>query len=419
MRADPAAPEAGDVMTQYRTSWVVAIVGALWLCVILVGFVPWHPVPGGTQSLPEPSRYFSEGDIDRGEEFAREARVWQLSSLAVSLVFVALLGFTRLGAALMDRLRGPWWTRVPLAVITIAVVGRVVTLPFAIAMRRHRLDFELARGSWGGFAVDVVVSELVEMAVASFGLLVVVGAARRWRRAWPAVAGGVLALSVGVGSLLYPVVVEPLFNSFSSLPEGPLRTEVLQLADRMDVNVDDVLVADASRRTTTINAYVSGFGPTRRVVVYDNLVDDLGEPETLSVVAHELAHAKNPDVLIGTSSGAAGLLLATGLLGLVLRRRPQGNGLADARAVPRVLALVAVASALVSPVEAAISQRIEARADVEALQVSSPAAFIALQQELARRSAADLTPPAWSQFWFSTHPTTLARIANAERQAAE
>ena len=72
------------------------------------------------------------------------------------------------------------------------------------------------------------------------------------------------------------------------------------------MHVDDVLVADASRRTTTLNAYVSGFGSTRRVVLYDNLVDDVPEDQALSVVAHELAHAKHDDVLTGSLLGAAG-----------------------------------------------------------------------------------------------------------------
>ena len=76
------------------------------------------------------------------------------------------------------------------------------------------------------------------------------------------------------GSFAYPLVVEPVFHSFQSLPAGPLRTQVLELAERDGVPVDDVLVADASRRTTALNAYVSGFGSSRRVVLYDTLVED-------------------------------------------------------------------------------------------------------------------------------------------------
>jgi STE24 endopeptidase len=403
-----------------RTSVAVAVTALVVFAVLALLWVPWDPVPGGPLSTPDPSRYFTEQEIQRGEDFARWARVWSWSSLAVSLVLLGLLGFGRGGRALVARLPGRWWLQVPLAVAVVEVGVRLVTLPFAVALRRHVLDYGLSHQAWGAFAVDLAKSEALDIAVTSLALVVLVACARRWPRAWPAVAGGCVAVLVLLGSLVYPVVVEPMFNSFTPLPDGPLRTRILDLADREGVDVDDVLVADASRRTTTLNAYVSGFGSTRRVVVYDNLVEDLGEDETLSVVAHELSHAKHQDVLVGSALGAAGAALGVGLLALVLPGRGrEGRGAADPRSVPRILALVAVAGLLASPVQNGISRRVETRADVDALAATGdPEAFVAVQQQLARRSVADLTPPAWSQAWFGSHPTTMSRIALAERATA-
>ena len=124
-----------------------------------------------------------------------------------------------------------------------------------------------------------------------------------------------------VGSALYPVLVEPLFNKFTPMPDGPLRSAILRLADREGVHVDEVLVADASRRTTTLNAYVSGLGGTRRVVVYDTLLAKAPPAEVKVVVAHELAHAKNHDVLLGTGLGALGSVGGVALLALLLDSR--------------------------------------------------------------------------------------------------
>lgn len=404
-------------MRDRRTAVLVALVGAVCFVAMAAVFVPWDPVPGGPLRTPDPQQYFTPDEISRGEDFARWARVWSWSALAVSLAVAVVLGFTRHGRSLVDRLPRRWWVRVPLAVAAVDLIGRVATLPFAVALRRHVLDYGLSHQAWSAYAVDLAKSEGLDILVTSLVLLVLVGCARRWPRRWPAVAGGVLAAFVVVGSLVYPVVVEPLFNSFTPLPDGPLRTRILQLADQEGVEVEDVLVADASRRTTTLNAYVSGFGSTRRVVVYDNLVDGLDQDETLSVVGHELAHAKHQDVLVGTALGAAGTLLGVGLLGLLLPTS-RGGGVADPRTVPRVLALVAVAGLLAAPVQNGISRRIETRADVDALEVTrDPEAFISLQQQLARRAATDLTPPAWSQWWFGSHPTTLERIADARRAA--
>jgi STE24 endopeptidase len=202
------------------------------------------------------------------------------------------------------------------------------------------------------------------------------------------------------------LLVEPLFNRFTSLPDGSLRSQVLALAEAEGVRVDDVLVADASRRTTSLNAYVSGYGSTRRVVLYDTLVEDVPEDQALSVVAHELAHARHDDPLVGTLLGAAGVLVGVGLLGLMI-----GGSASDPRRVPRVLALLAVAMLVSSPVQSGISRVIETRADLDALAATEdPDAFVGLHRRLALRSLADPSPPRWSQWFFGTHPTVLDRI---------
>ena len=96
-----------------------------------------------------------------------------------------------------------------------------LTLPFAVALRRHVLDYGLSNQAWAAYAVDLVKSEALDMVVTSLVMLVLVGSARRWPRAWPAVAGAVLAVLVLLGSLVYPLLVEPLFNSFTPLAGRP------------------------------------------------------------------------------------------------------------------------------------------------------------------------------------------------------
>ncbi|GAA2148207.1 M48 family metallopeptidase [Nocardioides koreensis] len=397
-----------------RTSLAVLLVGAVAFVALAVWLVPWQPVPGGTPPPAPPRSVFSAEEVSAAQDFATWVRVWGWGSLVVSLLVACWFGFTRHGIRLVERMRGPWWWRVVLAVTALELIGRVLTLPFAVLMRRHLLDYGLTRQAWSGFAADMVRTELVTILTTSVGLVVLVGCARRWPRGWPAVAGGLLSGLVLVGSFVYPLVVEPLFNSFTPLPDGALRSQILRLADREGVHVDDVLVSDASRRTTTLNAYVSGFGSTRRVVVYDNLVHDLPDDQALAVVAHELAHARHDDVVTGSVLGASAALVGVGLLGLAVgalgRRRPMG----DPALVPLVLALLAVGTLLASPLENAVSREIETRADVDALRAThDPDAFIRMQRELAVRSLADPTPPAWSQFWFGSHPTTLTRVAIA------
>jgi STE24 endopeptidase len=267
---------------------------------------------------------------------------------------------------------------------------------------------------------DHGISLLVSWVFTSVALLVLVALARRLPRRWPMAAAGAAAALVALGSFVYPVVIEPLYNDFTPLRAGPLKSQIMHLADEEGVKIDDVLVADASRRTTRLNAYVSGFGSTRRVVVYDTLLESLPRDQVLVVVAHELAHAKHHDVPVGTALGAVGAAFGVGLLGLLLslgplRRRSGAGGLADPAVVPLVLLLLGVGTLLASPVQNTISRAMEAHADRTSLQVTGEYdAFVEMQRQLAVRSLADPTPPAWRQWWFGSHPTALQRIGMAE-----
>jgi STE24 endopeptidase len=391
--------------TARRTAGLVAVVGAIAFGLLAWWLVPWDPV--GRPVTPVPAHeVFSPAEIARAESYARWARTWGWGSLVLSLVVACWLGFTTAGERLVARLPGPRWLVVVLAVAAFELAGRVVTLPFAVALQQLRLDAGLATQAWGEWARDVAVAQLIIIGTTSIAMVIVITAAARWRRAWPVVVGVALAGFVLFASFVYPLLVEPLFNRFTSLPDGSLRTQVLELADREGVRVDDVLVADASRRTTSLNAYVSGYGSSRRVVLYDTLVEDAPEDQALSVVAHELAHARHDDPLVGTMLGAAGALVGVGVLGMII-----GGRASDPRRLPRVLALLAVAMLVSSPVQSGISRLIETRADVDALAATEdPDAFVGLHRRLALRSLADPSPPRWSQWFFGTHPTVLDRI---------
>ena len=222
---------------------------------------------------------------------------------------------------------------------------------------------------------------------------------------------------------LFPVLVEPVFNSFTPMPDGRLRTDLVAMAARDGVPVTDVLVADASRRTRAVNAYVSGYGPTRRVVVYDTLLEKASPEEVKSVVAHELGHARNNDVFIGTVIGALGA--AAGVCGLYLLgswvgllRRAGVASLTEPRSAALLFAVVAVAGVAAGPVQSLMSRRIEARADAHALALTGdPATFEAMQARLALVNLGDVDPNPVEHALFASHPSAVERMAAARAWA--
>jgi STE24 endopeptidase len=409
----PTAPDR-------RLSVAVVVVGAVAFVGLAAAFVPWQWVPGGHYVHVPADQVFSAREIARGEHYSGMQRHLGWAAYGLSMLVALALGLTRAGRLLVARIAGPWWWRVFLGTGLVLLAGFLVALPFDARGHHDAVVAGLSRQGWAGWWRDQGVSFAVAWVPTAIGLLVLVGLARLTPRRWPVWAAGALVALGTLASWVYPVVVEPMFNHFTPMAQGELRTKIMGLAKKEHVHVSDVLVADASRRTTTLNAYVSGFGSTRRVVVYDNLLRQAPQREVLVVVAHELGHAHHEDVLLGTALGLSGGVAGIGLLGLLLGspwllRRSGAAGGADPAVLPLVLALVALGTFLASPVQNTISRDIEARADRASLAATGDrGAFIALQRRLAVSSRADPTPPLWSQLWFGTHPTALQRIGIAE-----
>lgn len=413
-----------DHAARRTAAWVCAVSAAVF-CVLAAILIPWDWLPGGDLSPVPAGDVFSAAEIARGDAHGGAQWVVGWWQLGISLVVAAALGLTPVGARVVRALPGPWWLQAVLGTLLVLLTGALVTLPLEWQSQRIDLRDGLTAQPWSAWAWDQCLSLLVSWVMTAIVVVVLLALMRRAPRRWPAYAAVAAAALAFAGSYVWPVVVSPLFNDFTEMQAGPLRTQIMRLADQEGVDVDEVLVADASRRTTTLNAYVAGIGSTRRVVVYDNLIDSLPQQQVLVVVAHELGHAKHRDVLVGTTLGALGGAFGIGLLGFLLssRRLRSRSGVeqpGDPGLVPLLLVLTTLGTLLSAPVQGTMSRAVEARADRVSLSATGASgAFITMQRQLALRSHADVTPPAWRQFWFGSHPTTLQRIALARAVAGE
>ena len=374
-----------------------------------------RPRSGLIEPAPvEIQHYFTTQELDRAEDFRGLQRVLGLAGLGIGIGTLAVLAW-RPPRGLLRRLeRRPLLGGAAVAA-GISLLLVVTGLPVSAWMRERSLDVGLATQSWPDWASDVAKSAGIGAVTAAIGGIVAVALIRKFPRHWWA-PGAVLVVAYGVVTIwLYPIVIDPVFNDFERVPDGRLRSEVLELADRAGVDVGEVYRVDASRRTTAANAYVIGLGHTKRVVIYDNLIDDFPPGEVRLVVAHELGHQRHDDLLRGLAWLAivapAGTFLAQALSERFARRQPLGT--------PAALPAIALAIALVGLgfgcASNALSRQVEGRADSFALELTrDPEDFIAFERRITLQNVADPDPPDVLHLLFDTHPTTVERIGYGE-----
>jgi STE24 endopeptidase len=401
-----------------RARWL-ALAGCLVATAALVLLTVPFPVLAGAHPHVDVLGDFTPRQLAREEAFHHAIRPSAYASLLLALLVAGVLGLTRWGPRLMARLPGHWTARAALGTVLLLTATRVAALALDMQSERVLRRYGLSTQDWPAWAADQLKAHALSCGTTVLVVLVLLTLARALPRGWWAAGAVCAALLVMGGSYVYPVVVEPMFNDFTSLPAGELRSDLLRLAARDGVPVEDVLVADASRRTTALNAYVSGFGASRRIVVYDTLLTSSTPREVELVVAHELGHAKRQDVLHGTLIGA--LLGAAGSCALSLllgsRRvldRLEATGPGDPRVLPLVLFLAAAVPLLVAPASNLVSRHVEARADLHALDLTGDVdTFVASEQRLSTVNLSDLRPSPLAYALFFTHPTGPERIALA------
>ena len=348
-------------------------------------------------------RFFSPEQVERARRYHHPRYVAIGLDLALSLATLGVL------AAVAGWTIGPWWlTAGVLAALAVAATT-VVTLPISFRIsylgeRRWGFSTQSA-GAWAG---DILRKGLVACNMAAIAVIGLVGLARAFPSWWPVAAAPLAALAVlGIG-FVAPVVLEPLFNRFEPLADEALARDLRGLGERAGVPVREVLVADASRRTTKVNAYVSGLGSTRRVVLYDTLLARSTPAELRLVVAHELGHRRFRHPAKATALAMIGAAVAVVVLWAVL---PDPG---DPTVAPLVLLVLSVLELGGLPFQTALSRRWERQADRFSLELTGDrAAFVEVHRQLATANLADLDPPRWLYRLLFTHPTPPERIASA------
>lgn len=400
-----------------RAAVVVAIALAVIGVIVAIVFVPWDVdvAPWATLQIPAALDFFTEQQ--RADISAYVDAAWLpglLSVVAGPVLALVVLASARLRRSL-SRV-GPRERPVIrdfLAGFALILATRLVALPFDVWLAVVRRDNGLLIEPWGTWLLRWSGTALVIALLGALAVTLALGIVRRWpRRGWIAVVAGA-AVAVAAVSLVVPFV-----NVVDGTRSDPLvRDRVLAIAKDAGVEVGDVVVVDVADRSPVLNATVSGWGPTRTVTLYDTLLTTATPEQVDAIVAHELVHVRDNDVVLGTALAMLGAAVVVSI-GLALamspgvRQRLGVRGRADTPLVALLVAVVLAGTVVALPVSATISRAIEARADRDAVAITGdPAAYADLIALLAVTNRSTLEPPPWRYALFFTHPTPLQRIA--------
>lgn len=362
---------------------------------------------------------YTEPSLERARRYVRRAGeaedTFESLMLAVQLSFLALGGLGAVQAA-SEALAGGELSRGLVFLGLLGLLGALCSLPMAW-WRTFRLDaeFGLNTTTWATFVLDRLKAALLTLVLGGLLAALVLWLLARfgasaWWMAW-AVAG---VFQVGL-FLLAPRYLLPLFNRFTPLGQGPYRQAIEELAGRLGYTLSGVYVMDGSKRSTRANAFVTGLGRTKRISLFDTLMDKLTPEEIAAVLAHEIGHDRLGHLRQGMALSLAGMGLMLWCASLVVDA-PAWQASFGLRPGPAAALVVfsllwTLPGALLSLLANAYSRQREFAADAFARKaLGSGQSLRSALEKLSESNLSNPTPDPWYAAWHYSHPPMAERL---------
>jgi Zn-dependent protease with chaperone function len=358
------------------------------------------------------------------DEMIRHSRILDIlyfSSFVYGiLTWLVILGL-RISAGMRDfamRLARRRYLTAVIYVVLLSIVTAVFHFPLAV-YRGYVVphQFNLTNQTFAAWLGDEAKALLI---VTIFNVLVIppaLFAIRRFKRWWLVVWAASIPIAIVV-TVIVPVIVDPIFNKFEPLRDQVLKQELIDEAARAHIEGERVYQVDKSKQTKEMNAYFTGLGPTKRIVMWDTLLAKMSRDEILAVMGHEMGHYVLNHIWKGLAAGFAiafvMLFLAQRVYEWGLRRwgvRWGMTGPGDPASLPWLLIIVSTMSFILSPVENGISRHVEHQADVFGLELTHLNHAMATSfVKFAEDSKVNPRPHPLIEFWRYSHPSLAKRI---------
>jgi STE24 endopeptidase len=383
----------------------------------------WRRVPN------TPDDWFSPDALDRARRYRKPVSRARLVRMAIATVALLVIVFAEAAPELVDALDiTNWVLQLVVIVLFLELVSTAIATPFDAWLElRHDREWELSTQTERGFASDLAKGLVLGLLVNVLLLLPLFAVIRTtptwWLWGWLVM----VTFTIGLG-FLYPVVIAPIFNTFTPLEDEDMNGRIDRIADIAGVQISGAYVADESKRSRRDNAYVAGLGATRRVVLFDTLLEH--PPEVVEqVVAHEIGHwrlkhlrKQLPVIALLLLALFAGLKLFSEWTWIFEQAGVVTSGdvpyVGQPTALPLLVLAAQIGFGLLGLLTAWVSRAFERQADIEALDLlEQPQTMLDMQRGLHTKNLADLEPGLVKRLQAS-HPPAAERMALTSAWAA-
>jgi len=357
--------------------------------------------------------YFNEDFLGRASEYQRISL--QIYLARTLIMWAALAGILLFSWRHFSRLAPISLSHAAAYIALIFLALYLLTLPldyyrgFVLESR-----FGLTAHTPATWAMDYLINRSISLLLTVLSFTGLYALMQYYPSRWWYIAGVFSALFIIAGTYLYPLIIDPLFYNFEPLQDEAMNSRIIIMAEDVGIQVDEVLVADASRKTTKANAYFTGLGGSKRIVVYDTLLSGFSQHEALAVIAHEIAHWKYAHITKGILLGIGQAFITLFLLSLVLKElsiTQAAASRADFRAIIIAIIFFTLISFVSMPIQNAISRAFEREADLMAIELTRMKELqVTLHKNLAQANLSNVEPHPLIKAVLYTHPPTLERI---------
>ncbi|MFM6951139.1 MAG: M48 family metallopeptidase [Novosphingobium sp.] len=333
------------------------------------------------------------------------------------LRFALSVRFRNIGERFFKRPAGVTW----FTALCYSLVGFVLTLPWSIYTGFVReKQYDLMNQSFGAWFTDSLKDLGLDLAIFPLLAMAVYAVIRRAPKNWWMAGTGIVATFLALGMLIGPVYISPLFNKYTELPAGPIRDQIVAMAQAKNIPSEHIYLFDASKQSKRISGNVSGIGPTIRISLNDNLLNRSTPEEIAAVMGHEMGHYVLNHVWWGLAFFSAVAALAMFLVSriapaLIARYGDRWGGIrevGDPASMPVLGILFAIFSLLATPLTNTLIRVDESQADAFGLDVAQqPDGFASMAMKLSEYRKIEPAPV--EEMLFYDHPSGATRVRMA------